>query len=202
MDERDKPYVGEQIEPAGRPKAPGRLELVQRFLNTLIHDFDIDRLGSARHARTWLLAKGLIGRADAIDEADAARLRRLRETLRRLAAANHRDGPPRAAITDATRATRTAPLRVHVARDGTTSLVPAGRGADAAAAAILAAVHEARLTGEWSRLKPCRECTYVFYDRSKNRSAAWCSMSICGNRTKNRAYRARRTVTPSTRRSR
>ena len=28
----------------------------------------------------------------------------------------------------------------------------------------------------------------AFFDRSKNRSATWCSMSICGNRTKNRAY--------------
>jgi predicted RNA-binding Zn ribbon-like protein len=122
--------------------------------------------------------------------------------LRRLAAANHGAGPPRAALAAVSTTARTASLRVRIGPDGTTSLVPASRGADAAAAALLAAVHEARLTGQWSRMKPCRECTYVFYDRSKNRSAAWCSMSICGNRTKNRAYRARRTVTPSTRRSR
>jgi hypothetical protein len=32
VDERDKPRVGEQIEPAGRQKAPGRLATVQRFL--------------------------------------------------------------------------------------------------------------------------------------------------------------------------
>jgi predicted RNA-binding Zn ribbon-like protein len=44
-------------------------------------------------------------------------------------------------------------------------------------------------------LKGCRQCGYAFFDRSKNRSAAWCAMSICGNRTKNRAYRRRRSAT-------
>ncbi len=47
--------------------------------------------------------------------------------------------------------------------------------------------------GNWPRLKVCREdtCAWAFYDRSKNRSGAWCSMAVCGNRTKARAYRAR-----------
>ena len=47
----------------------------------------------------------------------------------------------------------------------------------------------------WPRLKACRQCGYAFFDRSKNRSAAWCAMSICGNRTKNRTYRRRRART-------
>ena len=55
-------------------------------------------------------------------------------------------------------------------------------------ATLLGILHEAQLTGHWSRLKGCRQCGYAFFDRSKNRSAAWCAMSICGNRTKNRAY--------------
>ena len=59
-------------------------------------------------------------------------------------------------------------------------------------ATLLGILHEAQLTGEWSRMKGCRRCEYVFFDRSRNRSAAWCAMSICGNRTKNRAYYQRR----------
>jgi predicted RNA-binding Zn ribbon-like protein len=201
MDERDKRRVGEQIEPGGRPKAPGRLALLQRFLNTLIHDFDIDRLGTAEEAGTWLSSKGLLEGADTIDDADAARLRRLREGLRALARANHGLPLDRPATGVIRRASRGASLTVEVSSGGTTSLVAAGRGADAAAATILAILHEAELTGEWSRLKVCRQCTYAFYDRSKNRSASWCSMSICGNRTKNRSYRARRSITRSPRRS-
>ena len=59
-------------------------------------------------------------------------------------------------------------------------------------ATLLGILHEAQLTGHWSRMKGCRQCEYAFFDRSKNRSAAWCAMSICGNRTKNRAYYRRR----------
>jgi predicted RNA-binding Zn ribbon-like protein len=46
-------------------------------------------------------------------------------------------------------------------------------------------------------MKACRQCEYAFYDRSKNRSATWCAMSICGNRTKNRAYYRRRRDVPA-----
>lgn len=78
-------------------------------------------------------------------------------------------------------------------RNGQTALEPAGRGVDGAVATLLGILHEAQLTGHWPRLKGCRQCGYAFFDRSKNRSAAWCAMSICGNRTKNRAYYRRRT---------
>jgi predicted RNA-binding Zn ribbon-like protein len=54
-------------------------------------------------------------------------------------------------------------------------------------------VHEARGDGTWERLKACREpsCVWAFYDYSKNRSAAWCSMEVCGNRNKVRLFRTR-----------
>jgi predicted RNA-binding Zn ribbon-like protein len=47
--------------------------------------------------------------------------------------------------------------------------------------------------GTFARLKSCRnhDCRWAFYDYSKNRSASWCSMQLCGNRTKTRAYRRR-----------
>ena len=60
--------------------------------------------------------------------------------------------------------------------------------ADGAIVALLSIVHDAQLTGDRLRLKGCRQCQYAFYRPSRNRSAAWCSMSICGNRSKNRAY--------------
>ena len=50
-------------------------------------------------------------------------------------------------------------------------------------------------------MKGCRQCGYAFFDRSKNRSAAWCAMSICGNRTKNRAYYRRRGASIDVRRA-
>jgi predicted RNA-binding Zn ribbon-like protein len=63
-----------------------------------------------------------------------------------------------------------------------------GDALDAVAAVVLGAM----LDGSWARLKACRNCNWSFYDYSPNRSATWCSMQICGNRAKTRAYRRRR----------
>ena len=199
MDERDKRRVGEAIEPGGRPKAPGRLGLLQRFLNTWNHEFptDWDRLGTPSQARAWLLEKGLISRTSHITRADADRLRELRETIRALAAANHGNSVYPDALAALRREAEVARLRIGFDDDGATTLEPGAGGVDGAIAALLGILHEAHLTGAWPRMKGCRQCGYAFFDRSKNRSAAWCAMSICGNRTKNRSYRRRRAARAS-----
>jgi predicted RNA-binding Zn ribbon-like protein len=193
MNERDKRRVGEQIEPGGRPKAPGRLELLQRFINSYNHDFprDWDRIGTPEKAHTWMREKGLVAADDPIADADVERLRELREALRALAIANRR-GEPGDAAQVIRRASGAAELAVAIDDDGRTTLEPMRAGVDGAVATLLGILHEAQLTGHWSRMKACRQCEYAFFDRSKNRSAAWCAMSICGNRTKNRAYYRRR----------
>ncbi|MBD8663615.1 CGNR zinc finger domain-containing protein [Rhizobium sp. CFBP 8752] len=49
-----------------------------------------------------------------------------------------------------------------------------------------------------SRLKSCRNCGWLFIDRSRNRSRSWCDMTVCGNRVKaNRHYRRSRGGGPS-----
>jgi predicted RNA-binding Zn ribbon-like protein len=203
MDERDKRGIGEEIEPGGRPKAPGRLELLQRFLNTWNHEFpaDWDRLGTPAKARAWLRAKDLVSASTRVTARDAARLRELREALRSLVVANHATFQPPPVAAALRRTSRSASLRVELDDSGRTRLEPTRGGVEAAAATMLGIVHEAHLLGTWPRLKGCRQCGYAFFDRSKNRSASWCAMSICGNRTKNRTYRRRRSSTPSRRRS-
>jgi predicted RNA-binding Zn ribbon-like protein len=54
-------------------------------------------------------------------------------------------------------------------------------------------VTRAVVDGNWERLKACplEGCLWAFYDRSKNRSRRWCSMDVCGNVAKARAYRQR-----------
>jgi predicted RNA-binding Zn ribbon-like protein len=184
VEEREKRQIGEQIEPGGRPKAPGRLALLQRFINTHNHDLprDWDRIGSAGKAREWLNEKGLVEPQGVVTEADAARLRELREAIRRLVIGGEQP--------EAVAVVREAGgiLRVTVDGEGRTSLEAARPGVDGAIATLLGILHEAHLTGDWARMKACRQCEYAFFDRSRNRSAAWCAMSICGNRTKNRAY--------------
>ena len=84
------------------------------------------------------------------------------------------------------------PLRVTFDR-GTPALVPAGSGVAAGLAAIVVAVARCGQDGSWERLKACpaEHCEWAFYDTSRNRSRNWCSMRVCGNREKTRAYRAR-----------
>jgi predicted RNA-binding Zn ribbon-like protein len=194
MDEPDKRRIGEEIEPGGRPKAPGRLELLQRFLNTWNHEFpaDWDRLGTPAKARAWLRAKDLVSASTRVTARDAARLRELREALRSLVVVNHATIPPPPAAAALRRSARRADLRVELDDSGRTRLEPSRNGVEAVSATMFGIVHEAHLLGTWPRLKGCRQCGYVFFDRSKNRSASWCAMSICGNRTKNRTYRRRR----------
>jgi predicted RNA-binding Zn ribbon-like protein len=135
-----------------------------------------------------------VGPDDPVSEADAARLRELREALRRLVIANHSGGRDAEAAAVVARAAARARLAFAVDDAGETTLEPAGRGADGAVAKLLAILHEAQLKGQWPRMKACRQCEYAFFDRSKNQSAAWCAMSICGNRNKNRAYYRRRST--------
>lgn len=67
-------------------------------------------------------------------------------------------------------------------------------GVDGALAGLIGIVFTAMTDGTWTRLKVCRNdrCQKAFYDTSKNRSGAWCSMAGCGSRSKARAYRQRR----------
>jgi predicted RNA-binding Zn ribbon-like protein len=194
MDEADKRRVGEEVEPGGRPKAPGRLELLQRFVNSHNHDLPRawDRIGDGDRAQAWLRQKGLVAPDDRVSDAEAARLRELREAIRALALANHGEPPPAVAIEVIRAAAGQAGLRVVVDVTGRTALEPARTGVEGAVATLLGILHDAQLDGQWPRLKGCRQCGYAFFDHSRNRSATWCAMAICGNRTKNRAYYRRR----------
>jgi predicted RNA-binding Zn ribbon-like protein len=190
LDEGKKRQIGEQVEPGDRAKAPGRLELLQRFVNTWNHDLpaDWDRLGTAARTSAWLRESGIIRAGARVSAADAARLRDLREAIRALVVANRSGGADVKAVEAVREAAHRAPLVVAIDDNGRTRLDAPRHGVDGVIATLLAVMHDAQRTGAWQRLKGCRQCQYAFYDLSKNRSATWCSMSICGNRSKNRAY--------------
>jgi predicted RNA-binding Zn ribbon-like protein len=61
---------------------------------------------------------------------------------------------------------------------------------------LLAIVADAQEAGTWPRLKACLadDCQWAFYDLSRNRSAVWCDMRVCGNRAKVRGFRERTRV--------
>ena len=182
------------LQPSGRPPAPGRLGLVQAFLNTF---WDLDGHGAEvwsspeAYAR-WLGERGFAGPVSRVD-LDGAIL--MREALRSLALANHDDAAAPAAEEVLDRvALEVAPRAGLIPRFGAGGdrLEVAAGGPDAALALVLGIVFGARANGSWRRMKACphEHCGWVFYDRSRNRSSQWCSMRICGNRTKAARHRA------------
>jgi len=91
------------------------------------------------------------------------------------------------------RAAASLPLRVTESA-GKPALVPVEGGVRGGLARLVAAMVASTADRSWERLKICAEdsCQWAFLDSSRNRSKHWCSMLECGNRSKTRAYRARR----------
>jgi predicted RNA-binding Zn ribbon-like protein len=166
------------------PKAaPEPLRLVQLFLNTKDHEHGREWIGTPAELRDWLRERGFAATADA----DAvARVHRVRAALHRFLLGTA------GAAAELDEEAKHAPLRVSFDGGG---LVPVERGVDAFLARLFAIVHDTMLDGSWARLKGCKNCHWVFYDESKNRSATWCSMELCGNRLKTTRYRRRHAKT-------
>ena len=175
-----------------RKPAPGRLELVAEFVNTIDLLTGSETFCDPRSLAAWLSERGLLqGQAAPVTEQDLDETIALREALRGLLAANNGTGPTDLAALNAR--THDLALRVVFGEEGGAVLEATGDGVRAALAEVIGVVFTALTDGTWSRLKVCREgsCRWAYYDRSKNHSSAWCSMESCGNRAKARAYRAR-----------
>jgi predicted RNA-binding Zn ribbon-like protein len=183
----------------GSRPAPGRLALVQAFVNTLDVESGRDAVSLPEGLARWLRRHGLLEEEVVLAEVDVERTIALREALRALLLAHHEAGAeaPAEAVATVNDLARSATLTVRLAGEGATALTPASDGLAGAHAQILAAVHDATSDGTWERLKACRNdrCHWAFYDGSKNRSGSWCSMAVCGSRMKSRAYRERRAPT-------
>lgn len=164
------------------------LTLLEGFLNTVEHDGEPDLLADVDGLARWAGAHGRAARPGS--RTDLARARALRAALRdalRTPTAPSTRGRLAAAC-------RPYPLRAGDPTAGEDALVPVGSGTHAAVGRIAAAIAVARAAGTFERLKVCPGdgCGYAFVDRSRNRSRRWCAMTLCGNQSKVRTYRAGR----------
>ena len=180
---------------ARRPPAPGRLELVRQFLNTVDIESGEDDLATPEQLAAWLSERGLLPRRARLDASDLGAAITYRETLRDVLEANA--GHPEIAGSSARldKIAAQVPFRVRIG--GRPGLEPMrDSGIDAAIGPLLAIAYDASVEGTWSRLKVCRNdtCRWAFYDSSRNHSGTWCRMAICGNRMKGRAFRQRRSA--------
>lgn len=167
--------------------APGALRTVQLLLNSRDEEYGNEWLGTPAELASWLDERGW--GAARVTRADVERVQAVREALRELVIQNN-DRERVSADARAVLEREAGRALLRVSFDGT--LAPAKGGVDGALARIFAIVHEAMADGTWGRLKACRNCHWAFWDESKNRSATWCSMELCGNRLKTKRYRTRR----------
>jgi predicted RNA-binding Zn ribbon-like protein len=158
------------------------LRLIEEFLNTLdertfrrhgVAHAGGDRLTGPAACKAWLHEHGLIAGGTTVTGDDLAAVVRLRTALRRTLA-----GEP---------GTAAFPLELRQAAGGLTVAATGPQGLTA----IVETVAAALLRGEWARLKMCAapDCRWVFHDTSRGGAGRWCSMAVCGNRSKTRAYR-------------
>jgi predicted RNA-binding Zn ribbon-like protein len=175
--------------------APGALETVRAFVNTLDVDDAIEGLSGPEDLARWLTDHELVRGAAPVrvTDDDVRRAVALREALRAELLGHHGDPVDPAAIETLDAAARRAKLTLRFTGPGETALEPAAGGVDGALGRLLAIVKAAIDDGSWQRLKACPadDCRWAFFDASRNRSAVWCDMRVCGNRAKVRGYRER-----------
>jgi predicted RNA-binding Zn ribbon-like protein len=179
------------------PSAPGELELLQRFLNLHVHDAEGTHLEPpAELIRGFLVDRGLLRENERFTEADRETYLGLRDAIRNLIVADD-DEPISPADAEAIdRIGLRAGLHPHFHAARAPTLEPKGEGVAAAFGTMVAIAFVSAFDGSFDHLKLCADetCRSVFFDRSKNHSGRWCSMSTCGNRAKVRAWRERQRV--------
>ncbi len=182
--------------------APGRLAVVEAFINTVElpgsqagMGLPNETLSTPGDLERWFATRDLLEDDRRLTEFDLRWARDVREALRAILPPETGDRGPAdpGAVETLNRAARGAQLQLVFGSGASAALEPSSGGADGAIGRLLAIVAGAMTTGTWERMRRCGNgtCQWAFYDHSKNSSANWCGLR-CGNLMKARAYRARK----------
>lgn len=174
-----------------RQLATGDLGLVQEFVNTVDLQEGPEHFKDPNTLKAWLVAKGLLDTAQKVDETDLKHAIALREAMRAVIGGN--TGLPVYPVETATLNEAATASRLHMrfGSDGKPRLEPDVAGAVGAMGRLVAKLYAAMQDDAWARLRLCSRssCRWAFFDRSKNHSSRWCSMTSCGNREKAKRFR-------------
>ena len=179
---------------------PSPLDLVLAFANTHADAGDrVERFTDAEGLTSWLgeVAWGGAVPARTVTDSDVVEARELRDALVTVLLSHSHDAATSDAAVQAAeaileRAGDRCPVTARLS-GAEARLGPGCGGVAGAFAGVLAAATELALSGQWARIKACRNepCHFAFFDRSKNTSAGYCSTQ-CSSQASMRAYRARK----------
>ena len=151
-----------------------------------------ERLRAPEDLGRWLVEAGVLEVAPVVTAADLEHARELREAVYRIAKAAGRGTPRAADVATLNRWAAEPPLAPRLAGDGRSLTWD---GPVRAALATIARDAADLVTGPLAtRVRECAapDCALLFVDASRPGHRRWCSMDACGNRTKTRSYRRRR----------
>ncbi|QVQ53475.1 CGNR zinc finger domain-containing protein [Spiractinospora alimapuensis] len=180
---------------------PPAARRVEEFANTFDLESGRDDLSDADGLARWLTASGHAEAALRVSATDHQMCLDLRAGIREALSTDRPPVPHLLARADS--ALTELPVLVSLAQSTATgghppdarALVPAPSLPPVRRVYASLALDWAELvtTGQVTRLKLCAEhtCRWVFWDGSKNQSRRWCSMRVCGNRTKSRRHSER-----------
>lgn len=149
-----------------------------------------ERLQTPDDLDRWLVETELVRTPDASPE-DLVDVRALREAVWSLVERSLADGTPRPADRRLVNDWAARHPRVPQLAAGW-SPAP-GRSSDVGSALSTVARDAVELLAgpDRTRIRRCGRCTLHFVDRSRPGNRRWCSMELCGNRSKAEAYRDR-----------
>lgn len=180
---------------------PAWLEPVLAFVNSVDVETGVDELAPDPTALSaWLLKKDLVGAAVPATRAEYRLALDLRQGLRCLALMNNGGPADEPALLRMRAALDRLPLTADFAGgDGDPpGLRPLGLPPVRAALGRIAAGYAQSVgTGDWTRIRRCpaEDCAWAFWDSSAKGTRRWCTMRVCGNRAKARAFAQRRART-------
>ena len=184
-------------------KVPDELANLYDFANSLdvrhfthhgVQHLQSDELKGPRELSVWMSQRGLLWSGAKITSAmfdTALQLRASVRTYLEIDPAERRKTGD--AVRSLNKAMRLLPLVAEARNDGVMALRAGRDDALAGLSVVVAEMYDGSVRGTLDRLKMCaaEECRRVFFDRSKPATRRWCMSTLCGNRTKTRAYRAR-----------
>jgi predicted RNA-binding Zn ribbon-like protein len=174
--------------------APQPLLVVQSLVNTVELPDGADRLADPADARPWLIDNGLLAPQHDLSDAELDLVRAVREALRTMLVHNAGGPPPNKTALGVLKAVADGgSARAELGDDGEVHLAADGDALRDRLVNVLLIIRDAQRDGSWALLKACAndECQWAFYDKSRNHGGTWCDMATCGNKLKNRAFRAR-----------
>jgi len=167
---------------------------VRHFVHHGVQHPQSDELAGTRELGVWMGRHGLAKANGKITPAMLETALQLRGDIRVFLAC---DPPERRRKAGAAgllnKALKQFPLVAEAQGEGGFALRASRDDALAGLSVVVAELYDGSIRGTLDRLKMCaaEECRRVFYDRSKPATRRWCMSTLCGNRIKTRAYRAR-----------